>query len=103
MKCPIFKYLNTREEARKHLNKDSFRNLGAAHKNLGTLEVMVAPFNCEMHDVKIPESKFEKHLADIFTFSAELCSTAKMLTEGIPQSTLQTLLNKYPDPRKDNK
>jgi hypothetical protein len=99
MRCLICKYLNTREEARKHLNKQTILILGQAHKNLAVsmIEVVPTTLNCNIHnDTKTAAN----HLVNASEFSNELKALVQLFPNGVPERPLQTLLNKYPDPRK---
>lgn len=98
-KCPLCKFLNTREEARKHLNGDSVRSLRNAFKQIAIpmSELRVVLAKCKIH---ADYSVAADHLVNAGDFINELADDVIEGTTNISGYGMQSGLNKYPDPRK---
>ena len=97
MKCPVCKYLNVREEARKHPNVTTMRTMLAATPALKTQHeaiIGVVFADCKVHqDAKT----LVRHFANIGCCAKELAALSEQSVTGkVLFSEITAILNKYP-------
>lgn len=100
MKCPVCKYLNVREEARKHLNEVTLRNLGLVTQGILSLEAMVegaVQSNCLIHQ---NADTLSKHAISIAQCATAIANLVKENPAGVPASKLKAVMSQYPHPGK---